>query len=560
MLKKNIHIAAIIFFLIFNLTTGFISNDIKATGRFSVLKWKNSGTVRTISKGKKFRFQVVTYPDNTRPKVKYKSSNRNIVKVNRFGTIKAIKKGSCRITAITTDGTGKKVTCKVYVGKRVKSIKCRNLSSNGSVFEGEKVKFNLKIAPKDAAYKKLSFETSDRAVAVISKRGVLRAKRHGKVRIKISSKDGSNKKIYKKIKVKARAKSLKLKGTSHTCFVGKTFKIEPVIKLKKAGTKYIRYKSSNKRIATVSVKKGIVKGLRPGVVTITAKMIDGSKLMKKYTLYVEKNPNFKEKLTAHRGASGYAPENTITAFKKAVSMGYGSIETDIHEVEHFYIENENVDVTNFREFVIMHDSNIKRMTGFDLDVTGLDEDNIKVFKIFGGYKIPILQEYINCCKNSSVMLEIELKSNKKGSIIPAGAKQLIETLIDNGVAGRSRIISFNRDSLATVNKAINEIGENNSHTAYNGKVIDGSKAKLIKLGCIIGEKYNNNEEGLRWAMNTPYISLISVKYNHITKAMIAEFKKSNKARLVEAWTVDDAGLAMDMFRLGVDRITTNKLI
>ena len=110
-----------------------------------------------------------------------------------------------------------------------------------------------------------------RAVAVISKRGVLRAKRHGKVRIKISSKDGSNKKIYKKIKVKARAKSLKLKGISHTCFVGKTFKIEPVIKPKKAGTKYIRYKSSNKRIATISVKKGIIKGLRPEVVTITAK-------------------------------------------------------------------------------------------------------------------------------------------------------------------------------------------------------------------------------------------------------------------------------------------------
>ena len=103
-------------------------------------------------------------------------------------TIKAIKKGSCRITAITTDGTGKKVTCKVYVGKRVKSIKCRNLSSNGSVFEGEKVKFNLKIAPKDAAYKKLSFETSDRAVAVISKRGVLRAKKHGKVRISLDRK------------------------------------------------------------------------------------------------------------------------------------------------------------------------------------------------------------------------------------------------------------------------------------------------------------------------------------------------------------------------------------
>lgn len=33
---------------------------------------------------------------------------------------------------------------------------------------------------------------------------------------------------------------------------------------------------------------------------------------------------------AHRGASGYAPENTLPAFQKAIELGADGIETDIH--------------------------------------------------------------------------------------------------------------------------------------------------------------------------------------------------------------------------------------
>lgn len=32
------------------------------------------------------------------------------------------------------------------------------------------------------------------------------------------------------------------------------------------------------------------------------------------------------KLIAHRGASGYAPENTLASFRKAVSMGAKEVE------------------------------------------------------------------------------------------------------------------------------------------------------------------------------------------------------------------------------------------
>ena len=37
------------------------------------------------------------------------------------------------------------------------------------------------------------------------------------------------------------------------------------------------------------------------------------------------------KIWAHRGAIGYAPENTLEAFEAAVRLGADGIELDIHE-------------------------------------------------------------------------------------------------------------------------------------------------------------------------------------------------------------------------------------
>ena len=35
------------------------------------------------------------------------------------------------------------------------------------------------------------------------------------------------------------------------------------------------------------------------------------------------------RIIAHRGASGYAPENTMVAFERAVVMGATEVETDV---------------------------------------------------------------------------------------------------------------------------------------------------------------------------------------------------------------------------------------
>jgi glycerophosphoryl diester phosphodiesterase len=52
---------------------------------------------------------------------------------------------------------------------------------------------------------------------------------------------------------------------------------------------------------------------------------------------------------AHRGASAYAPENTLSAFEKAIQMGSDGIELDVHmclDGELVVIHDETVDRTS----------------------------------------------------------------------------------------------------------------------------------------------------------------------------------------------------------------------
>ena len=57
----------------------------------------------------------------------------------------------------------------------------------------------------------------------------------------------------------------------------------------------------------------------------------------------------KTKVWAHRGASGYAPENTLDAFRKAVEMGADGIELDVQ-------------MTKDGELVVIHDEAIDRVS------------------------------------------------------------------------------------------------------------------------------------------------------------------------------------------------------
>ena len=64
-------------------------------------------------------------------------------------------------------------------------------------------------------------------------------------------------------------------------------------------------------------------------------------------------------ILAHRGASGYAPENTLEAFRLAMEMGADGFELDVH-------------MSKDGELVVIHDETVDRTTngtGFVKDLT-----------------------------------------------------------------------------------------------------------------------------------------------------------------------------------------------
>ena len=63
------------------------------------------------------------------------------------------------------------------------------------------------------------------------------------------------------------------------------------------------------------------------------------------------------KVWAHRGASGYKPENTLEAFELAIKQGADGIELDVH-------------TSADGELIVMHDETVDRVT----DGTGLIKD------------------------------------------------------------------------------------------------------------------------------------------------------------------------------------------
>ena len=61
----------------------------------------------------------------------------------------------------------------------------------------------------------------------------------------------------------------------------------------------------------------------------------------------------KIKVWAHRGASGYAPENTMDAFRKAIEMKADGIELDVN-------------LTKDGEVVVIHDEVLDRVSDGNL--------------------------------------------------------------------------------------------------------------------------------------------------------------------------------------------------
>ena len=237
-------------------------------------------TKATVLSDKSVKLVAKVYPKNANnKKLLWTSSNKRIATVEK-GVVVGLRKGTVKITVKSTDGSKLSAQCVVTVKQAVKNIKLNKTLITGS--KGTKVTLKAKVTPTKADNRIVKWQSSNKKIATVNKKGVVTVKGKGCAVIKCTSGDGSG--VYSKCVVNnsSKAKSVKLNKKSAKVSAGKTLKLRVTVK---GNCKEVLWKSSNNKVATVT-DNGIVKGIENGKAVISAQTMDGSKKLAKCTVTV----------------------------------------------------------------------------------------------------------------------------------------------------------------------------------------------------------------------------------------------------------------------------------
>ncbi|MBQ7116743.1 MAG: Ig-like domain-containing protein [Clostridia bacterium] len=265
--------------------TSTVDSKVKATFKITVKKKVQVQAVylnydeRSRYIGQSFTLVPSVNPSKaTFPEVTWKSSDKKIAKVDKNGKVTALKKGTVVITCTSVDNP--KVSAACIVNVKVKTTGVKLPSKKLTIYTTQTKTLKAQVSPSNASSKSVSWSSSDKSVATVSKSGKITAKKPGTAIITVKTKSGGYKATCKvTVKKYVKLKSFKLNKTSVSIKDGKTYTLKPVFTPSKASVKDLTWKSSNKSVATVS-SKGVIKGVNPGKCTITCKSKETGKTVK----------------------------------------------------------------------------------------------------------------------------------------------------------------------------------------------------------------------------------------------------------------------------------------
>jgi len=222
---------------------------------------------------------------------------------------------------------------------------------------------------------------------------------------------------------------------------------------------------------------------------------------------------------AHRGASGYAPENTFAAFRRAIAMGAGFIETDLQ-------------LSRDARFVAIHDATVNRTTngqGTVHDMTLADLRRLDAGSWFGseyaGERIPTLEEILEFAKKHDVVFYLEMKPGGSWG----GEHALISALRESGEIARTVVISFDKVILEGVRKI--------EPTVMTGLLFEGQISNPLETALEIGARQ------------------IAVRGDMVTPRLLKEARERDLQ--VVCWTVNHPAHMRLLIEAGVDGIMSD---
>lgn len=230
---------------------------------------------------------------------------------------------------------------------------------------------------------------------------------------------------------------------------------------------------------------------------------------------------------AHRGASGYAPENTLAAYDKAVEMNADYFEIDLQ-------------MTRDGQLVSIHDNTVDRTSDGVGFISTLSLSELKQLDAgswfntaFQNERIPTFDEILTRYRNKPIGILIEIKSPE---LYPGIEQQIAKKLQAYGLANGNR------------NKIIIQ--------SFNHQSVQRSKALLpsIKHGVLISD--NSSETSLGHMQQfKAYADYYNPSYKLITPQLVQNAHTTGLK--VFPYTVRNQQQIEPLINAGVDGIITD---
>lgn len=225
----------------------------------------------------------------------------------------------------------------------------------------------------------------------------------------------------------------------------------------------------------------------------------------------------KPSVTAHRGLSAHAPENTLYAFSDAIDAGANLIELDVQQ-------------TKDGVLVVMHDSSLRRTTGDKRSIWEVDYDEIADLDAgswfdpaYANARISTLEDVLRFV-GGKVQLNIEIKPTKHNT---DDLEQNVADLIAQyGYEDKCWVTSFSYTSLKKVKQA----------------------NPGIRTGYIMSVAYGR-------FYTLKYADAFSLNKVFITRQVVNSAHQAGKQ--VFAWTVNSTSEVRSLCNLHVDSIITD---
>ncbi|MGZ9869215.1 glycerophosphodiester phosphodiesterase [Priestia endophytica] len=228
---------------------------------------------------------------------------------------------------------------------------------------------------------------------------------------------------------------------------------------------------------------------------------------------------------AHRGASAYAPENTIAAFDKAVEMKADYIEIDVQR-------------SKDGKLVLIHDTTVDRTTDGSGKVGNLTFKELRNLDAgswkgeqFAGAQIPTFDEILDRY-HGKIGILIELKAPELYPGIEENvAKELKERNLDKPQNEKIIVQSFNHKSMKKMNELLPK----------------------VSIGVLTSSSTDTTEQALQEF--STYADYFNPSYGIVTEDLVNQVHSLGMK--IGSWTVRSQEAADFLLDVGVDAIITD---